>query len=79
MMQANFILYGTQDCHLCEQAEQLCHSLAIDVEKQDIAFNNDLFATYGTRIPVIKSKSNAQELAWPFDAGQLQEFVACAH
>ena len=69
----------TLGCHLCEVAEQLIVSTLTDgcmVEAEDIADSDDLIALYGERIPVLRCEVSGAELGWPFDAGQLAEFVA---
>jgi len=78
-MQADFLLYGTQDCHLCELAEAIVASaldgLALQVELIDIADDSDLVSRYGESIPVLASASCASELKWPFDQDQVIQFL----
>ncbi len=76
----SFILYGTSACHLCELAEALLlerisagRPLAFD--KVDIADDDTLFERYGLVIPVLRHP-DGRELGWPFDAQQLEAFVA---
>ncbi len=70
-----WVLYSTDGCHLCDQAMALCHQAGIEPEVEDIALNDELFARYGVRIPVLKSRSSDRELGWPFDSFQLAEFI----
>lgn len=74
------VLYGTLGCHLCTVAEQLvvaCVDLQrFPVELADIADDDALVEHYGVRIPVLADKASGQELGWPFDANQLQRFIA---
>lgn len=75
----NFTLYGTEGCHLCDEAGALIMSVAtgmqVAVWQEDIADSEALFSRYGTRIPVLKNESRGTELDWPFDAAQLREFL----
>jgi hypothetical protein len=73
------ILYSTDGCHLCEEAEQLL----IDVRSAvpglawkvvDIADDDALFERYGWSIPVV-ADDRGRELRWPFDAAALRAFV----
>jgi len=41
----------------------------------DIVFDDDLVAQFGTRIPVLAS-DQGEQLNWPFDAQQLQQFLS---
>ncbi|GAB3017200.1 glutaredoxin family protein [Bowmanella dokdonensis] len=78
-MQTNWILYGTEGCHLCEEAFELFKQSAPDklgrLEKVDIAYDNSLFEQYKFSIPVLKD-SQGRELYWPFDAQSLNEFLS---
>ena len=78
-MQA-FTLYGTSACHLCELAEALlqAHAAAgepLRFDKVDISEDDALFDRYGLVIPVLRHP-DGRELNWPFDAQQLDAFVA---
>lgn len=73
------ILYGTEACHLCHEAERLLRDLVergvpLAWEEVDIADNDALFERYGLSIPVLRH-ADGRELAWPFDAAALQRFV----
>lgn len=59
------VLYSTEGCHLCEQALAMLTSLRVEVNVQDIAFDEQLFSRYGVTIPVLRYDEN--ELFWPFD------------
>jgi len=72
------VLYGTRDCHLCEQAEALLHALGVSAAHIDIADDEELLARYGARIPVVRRPDNATELGWPFDRESLRDFLALA-
>lgn len=74
------VLYGTLGCHLCDVAEGL---LAGELDLQqtplevvDIAAEDLLVERYGVRIPVLQDQLSGRELGWPFDASQLQRFIA---
>jgi len=72
-------LYGTQACHLCEQAAGLL-SLAVQEAllsayvEVDISEDETLFTRYGFRIPVLRRNDGA-ELDWPFSPAQLLNFI----
>jgi hypothetical protein len=75
----NYILYGTNACHLCEAAEAIIlpiqQTLGFRLQKVDIAEDDTLIAQYGTKIPVLYCKQTKQVLDWPFDASQLNHFL----
>lgn len=58
-------LFGREQCHLCEQAEQLLRQLGIPYRYVDIDQSAELGAEYGLRIPVLAAGNS--ELDWPFD------------
>lgn len=59
------ILYGTEHCHLCEQAASMLEGLGLDYTKVEIVDDDHLLARYGTLIPVVRDEQG-QELCWPF-------------
>jgi glutaredoxin len=75
-------LYGTEGCHLCEEAEQLLQQWLTHMPGQfelvtvDIVGDDALFERYGVRIPVILHRDSGRELGWPFDIGALDAFLA---
>lgn len=73
----NVTLFGTEGCHLCEQALALLKNaetpLNLSIEEVDIAHEEDLMARYGVRIPVLVN--NGRELNWPFDQQDLLRFL----
>ena len=69
------ILYGTSNCHLCEQAEATLRGMELAVEHIDIAENDGLLNRYGVRIPVLRRTDNGEELGWPFDAAAVSHFM----
>ena len=73
------ILYATVGCHLCEQAEELLRYAAMERELTwqliDIADDPALVERYGIRIPVLRHMDGDDELGWPFELEQLQEFL----
>lgn len=70
---ATIELLTTLGCHLCEQAEMLLHQAAplAEVQKVDIAEDDELIARYGERIPVLRYRG--RELAWPFGLLDIRE------
>ena len=76
----SLVLYSTEACHLCHEAETLLRSLAhegaaLEWQVVDIALNDALFERYGLRIPVLR-RADGQELGWPFDRDALSGFLA---
>ncbi|MCG9696506.1 glutaredoxin family protein [Shewanella sp. Isolate11] len=70
-----FILFHTEGCHLCEQAQALIDSLAMEYTTQDICDIESLAEQYGIRIPVLLRQQDNSELGWPFDIEQLTQFM----
>ncbi len=74
-------LYGKPDCHLCDEAETLLRSLAVDrpvrYHKVDIQSSPDLFERYRYRIPVIELPDGVT-LDWPVTTGQIRRAMAAA-
>lgn len=74
-------LYGTEGCHLCEEAELLLQQWLARMPGQfelvtvDIVGDDALFERYGVRIPVILHPQSGRELGWPFDMGVLDAFL----
>jgi hypothetical protein len=79
-MPIHLILYGTDGCHLCEQAhELLLPAIAqgqVTVDAVDILDDPALEERYGVRIPVVRHDASGRELGWPFDSQRLGEFLA---
>lgn len=74
----NLILYGTSDCHLCDEAQALLYGLKsefiFDLKIVDIADDESLVETYGIRIPVLIN-DNKSELSWPFNENHLRAWL----
>ncbi|WP_371189459.1 glutaredoxin family protein [Thalassotalea maritima] len=72
----DYALYGTEGCHLCDDAAALCDMLIKDKYQQiDIIDDETLVALYSTSIPVLEHIESHVALYWPFDYRQLQEFI----
>ena len=74
-----FTLYGTESCHLCEQAQDMLAQVMsradeFQVELVDISAADALFERYGIRIPVLQH-ADQRELDWPFTPDQLRAFL----
>lgn len=78
-MTMNLQLYGTEFCHLCDEAEALLRGLGIAAEYIDIADDDELIERYGVRIPVLRRCDNGAELGWPFDGGAVLRFIDAGH
>lgn len=71
----DLFLFGTQGCHLCEEAEELLVQAGLNFEKQDIIDDEKAQELYAVRIPVLLHKPSGLELNWPFDAQQIRLFL----
>lgn len=71
---ADFILFGTQGCHLCEDAERLLMQLRMEYQLKDVIENVQWQERYALKIPVLLHVRSQRQLDWPFDAQQLQTF-----
>ncbi|MCH2056481.1 MAG: glutaredoxin family protein [Thalassotalea sp.] len=78
MMENGFILYGSDGCHLCEDALALCQQLRMPIllTLVDIVDEEDLVEQYGQHIPVMQRDVDGKELFWPFDMEALIAFVS---
>jgi glutaredoxin-related protein len=74
-MTHNLILYGTEYCHLCEEAEAILARANLSWHGIEIADEGALLQRYGTRIPVLRRDDNNAELDWPFDDASVQRFI----
>lgn len=70
-------LLGTSACHLCEQAERLLlqaqAARPLHWQQVDIALDEGLVVTYGTRIPVLRQ--GERTLDWPFSLLDILSFI----
>lgn len=72
---SDYLLYGTEGCHLCENAEQLLVDAGLAFSQQDIIEDPQLLQNYGLLIPVLFHSASQQQLNWPFDSQALQDFI----
>lgn len=71
-----FKLFGTLGCHLCEQAEAIVNAcIPGGVDYVDIAEQEQWQELYALRIPVLYHPETKQELGWPFDQADVEEFI----
>ena len=68
------ILYGTEGCHLCHDAQSLLQQAGVAWQDVDIIDHDDLLERYGTRIPVLQH--HGRELNWPFQQQDILRFLA---
>jgi len=84
MITKEFILYGSDGCHLCEQALAICLAVLTDeqlgeidiVDQPNVAHETkSLVELYGVHIPVLEKLSNTlsenKKLFWPFTVEQV--------
>ena len=72
------ILYGTEGCHLCDEAERLVrHVISSDIELQlvDIVDDDGLYEKYQFTIPVIANKLTSKSLNWPFSESDIETLL----
>lgn len=74
-MQNTYILYGTEFCHLCDEAKAILRVAGIEADYIDIAEDGDLLEKYGMRIPVLQRSDTGAELGWPFDVAAVSRFL----
>lgn len=71
----DYQLFGTEGCHLCEEAGLLLAEQGIAFISQDIIERDDWLAAYRLLIPVLLHPPTGKQLNWPFDRNQLQNFI----
>lgn len=76
-MSVKFNLYGTDGCHLCEDALALCQQVMPEAEINviDIIDDEKLVELYRISIPVLERLSDQTQLFWPFDQRQILELL----
>jgi hypothetical protein len=71
-------LYSTSHCHLCEQAEEILKSIAVNYalewEVIEIVDDEQLLLQYGLIIPVIRQVGTEVQLNWPFS---MEDIIQC--
>jgi hypothetical protein len=75
IMPVKLELYGTDHCHLCEQADGLLRGMGVMAAPVDIVEDDEAFARYELRIPVLRRTDTGAELGWPFDAAAVTRFL----
>ncbi|WP_460726544.1 glutaredoxin family protein [Lysobacter rhizosphaerae] len=77
MKKRSLVLFQRDDCHLCDLAlDVLAQAQAPEFESVFIDGDALLEERYGTRVPVLRDEASETELEWPFDEGQLREWLA---
>lgn len=76
-MSAKFNLYGTEGCHLCEDAFAMCEQVMpeADINVVDIIDDEKLVELYRISIPVLERLSDQAKLFWPFEQKQILELL----
>lgn len=76
---SEFYLLTTERCELCTQALQILHELPLDepIRLHVVALEQqpELLDEYRWLVPVLVNGTTDQELRWPFDAQQAQNFI----
>lgn len=75
---SRLLLYYTEHCHLCDEAEALLQAAGLEgaYTKVEIADDPGLLELYEIIIPVLKRIDNEKELKWPFGRSELARFLA---
>jgi len=75
---SRYRLYSTAGCHLCELAWELLCDAGIDqhTEQVDIMSRPEWLQRYRFTIPVLQHLDSGHELNWPFDDGDLKQFMS---
>ncbi|HQR51224.1 MAG TPA: glutaredoxin family protein [Methylophilaceae bacterium] len=68
-------LYGTENCHLCEDAQLVLREAGLSWRDVEISEDDALLARYGTKIPVLLRPDSGDELCWPFGVQEVQDFM----
>ncbi|KAF3982607.1 MAG: glutaredoxin family protein [Methylococcales symbiont of Hymedesmia sp. n. MRB-2018] len=74
----NLILFGTEGCHLCEDAENILAEYKqnlFKIESIDIAVEEQWQKQYAVLIPVLYHPETKKQLGWPFSLVQVQAFI----
>lgn len=76
MQKPLFILFGSEGCHLCELALDMCKHIVAQEQLNivDIVDDEQLVEKYGVHIPVLKRTKDNNELYWPFSQEDIIEF-----
>jgi thiol-disulfide isomerase/thioredoxin len=69
-VQPQFIVYGREECHLCQEMilalQSLQQQVSIDFQVIDIDVDKELIVRYGEKIPVLVSADDHQEICHYF-------------
>lgn len=71
----DYVLFGTEGCHLCEEAEELVTAASLRYQIHDVMDSEAWQAQYGLLIPVLRQLATGRQLNWPFDAETLADFI----
>ena len=74
---SGLILYFQQECHLCDDAELLLHSIGLAESYRKVVIESDLelLKEYGIHVPVLQREDTKKRLFWPFDEADLNGFI----
>ncbi|HAW91334.1 MULTISPECIES: glutaredoxin family protein [unclassified Arsukibacterium] len=70
---AQYTLYSTWGCHLCQQAETLLVAAELDFQVIDIIDDEQLLQQFRVHIPVLAAGDKL--LYWPFDAESIASWL----
>ena len=70
---AQYILYSTWGCHLCEQAEALLTEAGLAFQVVDIIDDEQLLQQFRLHIPVLAGEDKL--LYWPFDKAAVASWL----
>jgi len=67
----DYVLIGTEGCHLCEQAEQMLREAGLLFSIAEIMDHPQWQDKFAVKIPVLLHQDTGEWLAWPFDSSQI--------
>lgn len=88
VLMSKYYLYGSDGCHLCEQALAICLAalprellVEIDIIEQEKVAHEEqtLVELYGVHIPVLEKldddSNKSTKLFWPFNHEQVEQLI----
>lgn len=73
-------LFSGSECSLCDIAKDMLAAATqaspVELTVIDVKAQREYFHQYGARIPVLKRNDNQQELGWPFELAELEQFLS---
>ncbi len=72
----SLILFRREGCDLCDLAERAIAAAGVVAwTAVEVGWEGELAERYGWILPVLRDSVGERELAWPFDAWQVRQFI----